>query len=192
MVLPKVVQGRRTKDKGQRIKGQRTKDENQRTKDEDEGELGWGELLITAYFGPTPCGKNSNGFSPFRENLPEMGAPWRGTSRASGGPMKNERLFALTRQAAFATIELVDCLPRTMAFHRIGGQLFDSGTSQAANYRAADRAQSTKALIAKLKIVEEGPLSLVLCPSPRSPRIPHPCRDAVHRHQERVARALVV
>ena len=69
--------------------------------------------------------------------------------------MKNERLLTLTRQAAFGTIELVDCLPRTMAVHRIGGQLFDSGTSQAANYRAADRAQSTKALIAKLKIVEE-------------------------------------
>jgi four helix bundle protein len=69
--------------------------------------------------------------------------------------MKNERLHALTRQAAFGTIELVNCLPRTMAFHRLGGQLFNSGTSQAANYRAADRAQSTKALIAKLKIVEE-------------------------------------
>ena len=69
--------------------------------------------------------------------------------------MKNERLHFLTRQAAFSTIELVGRLPRTMAFHRIGGQLFDSATSQAANYRAADRAQSTKALIAKLKIVEE-------------------------------------
>jgi four helix bundle protein len=73
--------------------------------------------------------------------------------RQSG--MRNERLHILTRQAAFGTIELVDRLPRTLAFLRIGGQLFDSGTSQASNYRAADRAQSTKALIAKLKIVEE-------------------------------------
>jgi four helix bundle protein len=69
--------------------------------------------------------------------------------------MRNERLHGLTRQAAFGTIELVDRLPRTRGFLRIGGQLFDSGTSQAANYRAADRAQSTRALIAKLKIVEE-------------------------------------
>ncbi len=37
----------------------------------------------------------------------------------------------------------------------LGGQLFDSGTSQAANYRAAKRARSTREFIAKLKIVEE-------------------------------------
>ena len=69
--------------------------------------------------------------------------------------MRNERLHALTTTAAHGTIALVDRLPRTLAFLRIGSQLFDSGTSQAANYRAADRAQSTRALIAKLKIVEE-------------------------------------
>jgi four helix bundle protein len=69
--------------------------------------------------------------------------------------MRNERLHTLTTQAAHGTIALVERLPRKMAFFRIGEQLFDSGTSQAANYRAADRAQSTKALIAKLKIVEE-------------------------------------
>jgi four helix bundle protein len=36
-----------------------------------------------------------------------------------------------------------------------GSQLLDSGTSQAANYRAACRARSTADFIAKLKIVEE-------------------------------------
>jgi four helix bundle protein len=69
--------------------------------------------------------------------------------------MRNERLYTLTTEAAHGTIALVDRLPRTLAFLRIGTQLFASGTSQAANYRAADRAQSTRALIAKLKIVEE-------------------------------------
>ena len=69
--------------------------------------------------------------------------------------MPNETLRLLTVSAAHATIALVDRLPRRMAFFKIGTQLFDSGTSQAANYRAADRAQSTRALIAKMKIVEE-------------------------------------
>ena len=69
--------------------------------------------------------------------------------------MPNETLRALTVSAAHGTIALVDQLPRRMTFFKIGGQLFDSGTSQAANYRSADRAQSMRALIAKLKIVEE-------------------------------------
>ena len=69
--------------------------------------------------------------------------------------MPNETLRALTVAAAHGTIALVDRLPTSRAFFKIGGQLFDSGTSQAANYRAADRAQSTRALIAKMKIVEE-------------------------------------
>jgi four helix bundle protein len=69
--------------------------------------------------------------------------------------MRNQRLAMLTVTAAHETIALVDALPMRRAFYKIGGQLFDSGTSQAANYRAADRAQSTRALVAKLKIVEE-------------------------------------
>ena len=69
--------------------------------------------------------------------------------------MQPARLIDLTVDAARATIQLVDVLPRRMAFYKIGGQLFDSGTSQAANYRAARRARSTRDFIAKLKIVEE-------------------------------------
>jgi hypothetical protein len=65
--------------------------------------------------------------------------------------MPNEALRSLTVSAAHGTIAFVDRLPRRMAFFKIGMQLFDSGTSQAANYRAPDRAQSTRALIAKLK-----------------------------------------
>ena len=78
-----------------------------------------------------------------------------GTRRAAVCLMPNEVLRSLTVAAAHETIALVGSLPRTMAFFKIGGQLFDSGTSQAANYRAAHRAQSTRALIAKMKIVEE-------------------------------------
>ena len=40
-------------------------------------------------------------------------------------------------------------------FFTLGDQLLDSGTSQAANYRAVCRARSTADFIAKLKIVEE-------------------------------------
>ena len=69
--------------------------------------------------------------------------------------MRNGRLAELTISAARETIDLVDRLPRRHAFFKIGGQLFDSGTSQAANYRAAQRARSTRDFIAKLKIVEE-------------------------------------
>ena len=69
--------------------------------------------------------------------------------------MPNETLRTLTISAAHGTIALVERLPTSRAFFKIGGQLFDSGTSQAANYRAADRAQSMRALIAKMKIVEE-------------------------------------
>jgi four helix bundle protein len=69
--------------------------------------------------------------------------------------MDSPLLIDLTIAAARDTIELVDALPRRLSFYKIGGQLFDSGTSQAANYRAAKRARSTREFIAKLKIVEE-------------------------------------
>ena len=69
--------------------------------------------------------------------------------------MRPHRLIDLTIEAARGTIELVDRLPRRLSFYKIGSQLFDAGTSQAANYRAAKRGRSTPDFIAKLKIVEE-------------------------------------
>lgn len=69
--------------------------------------------------------------------------------------MGNMTLAELTVVAARGTMRLVERLPRDLAFYRIAGQLFDCGTSQAANYRAARRARSTRDLIGKLKIVEE-------------------------------------
>jgi four helix bundle protein len=46
-------------------------------------------------------------------------------------------------------------LPKTWEARRIAGQLFDAGTSVAANYRAACRARSRKEFIAKLGTVIE-------------------------------------
>ncbi len=50
---------------------------------------------------------------------------------------------------------LVDSLPNTLVARTIGGQLIRSGTSVAANYRAACRGRSKADFIAKMGIVEE-------------------------------------
>jgi four helix bundle protein len=69
--------------------------------------------------------------------------------------MKEGRLFELTAEAAGATIGLVASLPDRLVLRRIAAQLIDSGTSPAANYRAARRARSPADFVAKMKIVEE-------------------------------------
>lgn len=69
--------------------------------------------------------------------------------------MRSGPLTDITISAARHTIGLVSTLPHRSVFYRLGSQLLDSGTSQAANYRAACRARSTADFIAKLKIVEE-------------------------------------
>jgi len=69
--------------------------------------------------------------------------------------MRTGPLTDVTIEAARKTIALIDQLPRRRVFFKLGDQLLDSGTSQAANYRAACRARSTPDFIAKLKIVEE-------------------------------------
>lgn len=52
-------------------------------------------------------------------------------------------------------LTLVESLPNTLVARTIGGQLVRSGTSVAANYRAACRGRSTAEFIAKMGIVEE-------------------------------------
>jgi len=52
-------------------------------------------------------------------------------------------------------IELVEGLPNTVAGRTIGNQIIRSGTSVAANYRAACRARSNADFISKITIVEE-------------------------------------
>jgi four helix bundle protein len=69
--------------------------------------------------------------------------------------MTKEELKIRTRKFAIRIIELVDNLPNTKAGHTIGNQIIRSGTSVAANYRAACRARSTADFISKITFVEE-------------------------------------
>jgi four helix bundle protein len=69
--------------------------------------------------------------------------------------MNEQDMIKRTKQFALRTMKLVEALPRTVQGRAIAGQLMRSGTSVAANYRAACRARSKPEFIAKLAIVEE-------------------------------------
>jgi four helix bundle protein len=70
--------------------------------------------------------------------------------------MMNEAQFkARTRKLGLDVIRVLENVPYRQTAKMIGGQLLRSATSVGANYRAACRAQSTAAMIAKLSIVEE-------------------------------------
>src|SRR6266403_5957607 len=60
-----------------------------------------------------------------------------------------------TKAFALRILKLVDTLPKTTAGRALASQIVRSGTSIAANYRAACRAKSTADFIAKMGIVEE-------------------------------------
>ena len=60
-----------------------------------------------------------------------------------------------TKQFALRIFKLVGALPQTIQGKAIAAQLIRSGTSVAANYRAACRASSKPEFIAKLGVVEE-------------------------------------
>jgi four helix bundle protein len=60
-----------------------------------------------------------------------------------------------TKRFALRILKLVDALPNKLSAQTIGRQLARSGTSVAANYRAACRARSPAEFCAKLGIVEE-------------------------------------
>jgi len=70
--------------------------------------------------------------------------------------MRNEPdLKTRTKAFALRILKLVDALPTTTAGRALASQIVRSGTSVAANYRAACRAKSTADFIAKMGIVEE-------------------------------------
>ena len=69
--------------------------------------------------------------------------------------MTNEELRSRTKQLALRLMRLTRSLPRNTEGSIIGRQLLRSGTSAAANYRAACRARSKAEFIAKLSIVVE-------------------------------------
>ncbi|MFN2622991.1 MAG: four helix bundle protein [Chthoniobacterales bacterium] len=64
-------------------------------------------------------------------------------------------MIARTKQFALRIMKLVGALPRSIQGRAIGNQLMRSGTSVAANYRAACRARAKLEFIAKLGTVEE-------------------------------------
>ncbi len=69
--------------------------------------------------------------------------------------MTERELIERTKQFALRVIKLVNALPRTIEGRSIASQLMRSGTSVAANYRAACRARPKAEFIAKLGTVEE-------------------------------------
>ena len=60
-----------------------------------------------------------------------------------------------TKAFAVRVLKLVDSLPKTTSGRALAAQLVRSGTSVAANYRAARRAKSTAHFLSKLGDVEE-------------------------------------
>jgi four helix bundle protein len=73
-------------------------------------------------------------------------------SQASAAPSD---LKQRTKAFALRILKLVDALPKTTAGLALASQIVRSGTSVAANYRAACRAKSHADFIAKMGIVEE-------------------------------------
>jgi four helix bundle protein len=69
--------------------------------------------------------------------------------------MTEDELKKRTKQFALRVLKLIAALPKTVPGRTIGNQLARSGTSVAANYRAACRARSKIEFISKLGIVEE-------------------------------------
>ena len=69
--------------------------------------------------------------------------------------MESEELRKRTKEFAKNIIQLCRNLPNNREGRLIGNQLFRSGTSVAANYRAACRGRSKAEFVSKLAIVEE-------------------------------------
>ena len=67
---------------------------------------------------------------------------------------KNNLLYR-TKQFALRILKLADNLPKTNSGNSISKQVTRSGTSVAANYRAAQRARSRNEFVAKIRIVLE-------------------------------------
>ena|SRR5215472_8196068 len=69
--------------------------------------------------------------------------------------MTERELLERTKQFALRFFKLVGALPQTIQGRAVAAQLIRSGTSVAANYRAACRARSKPEFVAKLGVVEE-------------------------------------
>jgi four helix bundle protein len=69
--------------------------------------------------------------------------------------MTERELLERTKQFALRIFQVVGALPETIQGRAVAAQLIRSGTSVAANYRAACRARSKPEFVAKLGLVEE-------------------------------------
>lgn len=69
--------------------------------------------------------------------------------------MRKEELLQRTKALALRVMKMADSLPHKPSGRALSNQLVRSGTSVAANYRAACRARSKAEFIAKLQIVIE-------------------------------------
>jgi len=69
--------------------------------------------------------------------------------------MNNVQLKNRTKKFALRVLKLADALPTNISGRTLANQIARSGTSVAANYRAACRARSKADFISKLGIVEE-------------------------------------
>lgn len=69
--------------------------------------------------------------------------------------MKTKDLKERMKAFALRIMELADALPSTPSARVLSNQIAKSGTSVAANYRAACRARSKAEFIAKMSIVHE-------------------------------------
>ena len=69
--------------------------------------------------------------------------------------MTPEELKERFRKFSIQIIRMVNTMPNTIASNAIARQIVRSGTSPAANYRAACLAKSNKDFLNKLKMVEE-------------------------------------
>jgi four helix bundle protein len=69
--------------------------------------------------------------------------------------MTEHELLQRTKQFALRIFSFVGALPQTIQGRAVAAQLIRSGTSVAANYRAACRARSKAEFVAKFGVVEE-------------------------------------
>lgn len=69
--------------------------------------------------------------------------------------MNRDELKGRTKQFALRVMRLVDAMPNSTKGRALAAQLVRSGTSVAANYRAACRGRSRAEFIAKIGVVEE-------------------------------------
>ena len=69
--------------------------------------------------------------------------------------MTEQEMITRTKKFALRIMKLAGALPKSVQGSAISNQLMRSGTSVAANYRAACRARSKREFVAKLGTVEE-------------------------------------